>query len=115
MPPIVTPVNQVPPAIIVPRWFSNWLDPRAALLELARKPHGGPFERTAAIPRCIEHRVEELDSQRAYALALGYEDLNDHDELRHDPLLAGKSNLAGRLLSDLHSWESEMEPNTVTP
>ena len=27
-------------------------------------------------------------AQRLYALALGYEDLNDHDELRHDPLLA---------------------------
>ena len=49
--------------------------------------------------RRIEHRVEELVSQRVYALALGYEDLNDHDELRRDPLLAllvGKSDLAGQ-------------------
>jgi hypothetical protein len=36
----------------------------------------------------IEHTVEELVAQRVYALALGYEDLNDHDNLRHDPLLA---------------------------
>ena len=36
----------------------------------------------------IEHTVLKLLSQRVYALALGYEDLNDHDELRHDPLLA---------------------------
>lgn len=36
----------------------------------------------------IEHTVEELVSQRVYGLALGYEDLNDHDELRRDPLLA---------------------------
>ena len=36
----------------------------------------------------IEHRVEELVAQRVYGLALGYEDLNDHDELRRDPLLA---------------------------
>jgi len=36
----------------------------------------------------IEHRVEELIAQRVYALALGYEDLNDHDQLRADPLLA---------------------------
>jgi hypothetical protein len=36
----------------------------------------------------IEHSVEELIAQRVYALALGYEDLNDHDELRADPLLA---------------------------
>ena len=39
-------------------------------------------------PDLIEHSVLELISQRVYALALGYEDLNDHDELRHDPLLA---------------------------
>ncbi|WP_460853334.1 transposase, partial [Pseudomaricurvus hydrocarbonicus] len=31
-----------------------------------------------------EHSVEELLKQRVYALALGYEDLNDHKELRHD-------------------------------
>ena len=36
----------------------------------------------------IEHTVEELVAQRVYALALGYEDLNDHDQLRRDPLLA---------------------------
>jgi hypothetical protein len=36
----------------------------------------------------IEHTVEELVAQRVYGLALGYEDLNDHDELRRDPLLA---------------------------
>jgi hypothetical protein len=36
----------------------------------------------------IEHTVAELVAQRTYALALGYEDLNDHDTLRHDPLLA---------------------------
>jgi len=36
----------------------------------------------------IEHTVEELIGQRVYGLALGYEDLNDHDELRHDPMLA---------------------------
>jgi hypothetical protein len=35
----------------------------------------------------IEHRVEELVAQRVYGLALGDEDLNDHDELRSDPLL----------------------------
>ena len=35
----------------------------------------------------IEHGVEELVAQRVYGLALGYEDLNDHDELRRDPLL----------------------------
>ena len=35
-------------------------------------------------PRLLEHTVETLVGQRVFALALGYEDLNDHDELRHD-------------------------------
>src|SRR5512135_1200871 len=39
-------------------------------------------------PDLIEHSVEELLAQRVYGLVLGYEDLNDHDELRRDPLLA---------------------------
>jgi hypothetical protein len=46
----------------------------------------------------IEHRVEELVAQRVYGLALGYEDLNDHEELRRDPLLgvlAGKADPSG--------------------
>lgn len=36
----------------------------------------------------IEHTVEDLLAQRVYGLVLGYEDLLDHDDLRHDPLLA---------------------------
>jgi hypothetical protein len=36
----------------------------------------------------VEHRVGEMLAQRIFALALGYEDLNDHEQLRHDPLLA---------------------------
>lgn len=46
----------------------------------------------------IEHSVEELLGQRVLGQALGYEDLNDHDTLRDDPLLAlaaGKRDLAG--------------------
>lgn len=39
-------------------------------------------------PDLIEHTVPELLAQRVYGLALGYEDLNDHDQLRADPLLA---------------------------
>jgi len=39
-------------------------------------------------PARIEHTVKGLVAQRVYGLALGYEDLNDHDQLRHDPLLA---------------------------
>jgi hypothetical protein len=36
----------------------------------------------------VEHRVETMVMQRVVGIALGYEDLNDHDELRHDPVLA---------------------------
>jgi hypothetical protein len=36
----------------------------------------------------IEHRVETMMVQRVFGHALGYEDINDHDELRHDPAMA---------------------------
>jgi hypothetical protein len=39
-------------------------------------------------PELIEHTVAELVAQRIYGLALAYEDLNDHDDLRRDPLFA---------------------------
>lgn len=39
-------------------------------------------------PELIEHEVATLVGQRVFAIALGYEDLNDHDELRHDPVMA---------------------------
>src|SRR5438445_2366727 len=42
----------------------------------------------------IEHAVRTLIGQRVFGIALGYEDLNDHGELRHDPLMAV---LAGKL------------------
>jgi hypothetical protein len=62
-------------------------------------------------PLRIEHTVEQLVRQRVYALALGYEDLSDHDQLRRDPLLAALSGkveptqdrLAGK--STLNRWE----------
>ena len=38
-------------------------------------------------PEWVEHTVAEMVAQRVYGLALGYEDLNDHEELRRDPLL----------------------------
>jgi Transposase DDE domain group 1 len=49
-------------------------------------------------PERIEHSVEEMIKQRVYAMALGYEDLNDHDSLRHDVvmgLLCEKSDPSG--------------------
>ena len=52
--------------------------------------------RDARAPERVEHALPALLAQRIYGLALGYEDLNDHEELRHDPLLgvlAGKREL----------------------
>ena len=54
----------------------------------------GLFDRVAAgftdhrDPRLTEHSVRTLVAQRITGITLGYEDLNDHDDLRHDPLLA---------------------------
>src|SRR5215469_3739545 len=45
-------------------------------------------------PELIEHEVATLVGQRVFGIALGYEDLNDHDDLRHDPIMAV---LAGKL------------------
>jgi hypothetical protein len=45
-------------------------------------------------PDLVEHEVQTLVMQRVVAIALGYEDLNDHDQLRHEPVLA---TLAGKL------------------
>jgi hypothetical protein len=42
----------------------------------------------------IEHEIVTLVGQRVFGIALGYEDLNDHDDLRHDPMMAV---LAGKL------------------
>jgi hypothetical protein len=38
-------------------------------------------------PALVEHSLASLIGQRVFGLALGYEDLNDHDELRRDPVL----------------------------
>jgi hypothetical protein len=50
-------------------------------------------------PQRIEHSVESLIGQRVYGIALGYEDLNDHDSLRHDVvmgLLCEKNDPSGK-------------------
>jgi hypothetical protein len=46
------------------------------------------------IQKQVEHPVETMVAQRVFGIALGYEDLVDHDQLRHDPVLAL---LAGKL------------------
>jgi len=54
-------------------------------------------------PELIEHTVATLVGQRLFAIALGYEDLNDHDELRHDPVMAV---LAGKT----QAWREDCAP-----
>jgi hypothetical protein len=46
------------------------------------------------MPELVEHKVGAMVMQRVFGIALGYEDLTDHDELRHDPVLGV---LAGKL------------------
>lgn len=47
-------------------------------------------------PARVEHSVESMVAQRIYGLVQGYEDLNDHDQLRHDPM---KAVALGKLIS----------------
>ena len=47
-------------------------------------------------PQQVEHSIQEMLSQRIYGLAMGYEDINDHEQLRTDPvfgILAGREEL----------------------
>ena len=64
----------------------------------------------------IEHRVEEMVAQRVYGIAMGYEDLNDHEQLRHDPLLgvmAGRAEAGSALAGK--STLNRLELSTPTP
>ncbi|HUB14298.1 MAG TPA: IS1380 family transposase, partial [Acetobacteraceae bacterium] len=54
-------------------------------------------------PELVEHPVKTLVMQRVFGIALGYEDLNDHDDIRRDPVLAV---LAGKLEAE----RSDCEP-----
>ena len=68
-------------------------------------------------PALVEHRVEQMLAQRVYGVALGYEDLNDHEQLRHDPLqqvLAGKAEPGQEALAG-KSTLNRMELGDGTP
>jgi Transposase DDE domain group 1 len=52
-------------------------------------------------PELIEHGVRTLVGQRVFGIALGYEDLVDHDQLRHDPTMAV---LAGKRAARRKDW-----------
>ena len=67
-------------------------------------------------PARVQHSVAEMVSQRVYGLALGYEDLNDHEQLRQDPvlqLLAGKPELGEALAGK--STLNRLELSTGAP
>ena len=51
-------------------------------------------------PELIEHTVRTMIGQRVFGIALGYEDLNDHEQLRHDPVF-------GALLGKLEARRSD--------
>jgi len=59
-------------------------------IDLMRRLAGCFTDRRRA--ELIEHEVATLVGQRVIAIALGYEDLNDHDDLRHDPVMAVLAN-----------------------
>lgn len=61
-------------------------------------------------PDLVEHSVEDLVRQRVFGLALGYEDLNDHDELRTDPLLASVVGKADPTGSDRRQEQDRGKP-----
>jgi hypothetical protein len=64
-------------------------------------------------PVWIVHELRELLAQRIYGLALGYEDLNDHEELRRDPLLALLS--GKRALEEPLAGKSTLNRLELTP
>lgn len=67
-------------------------------------------------PARVQHPVEEMVAQRVYGLALGYEDLNDHEQLRQDPLLkllAGQSDVEAPLAGK--STLNRLELSTGSP
>jgi DDE family transposase len=75
-------------------------------------------------PDLIEHTLPELLKQRIFGLCLGYEDVNDHDHLRHDPLLAvlvgkkdpqGQDRLRGRDRGKALAGKSTLNRLELTP
>ena len=76
------------------RWRRHHVEWRCAAARCRRprdpvdRSAGQMLPRSAAAPDGITHTIAELLRQRIFALALGYEDLIDHDQLRHDPVLA---------------------------
>lgn len=75
-------------------------------------------------PDLVEHPLVDLLKQRVFGLCLGYEDLNDHDQLRHDPLLSvlvgkkdplGESRLRARDRGKALAGKSTLNRLELTP
>src|ERR1700692_4350141 len=56
----------------------------------------------------VEHSILEMLSQRVYGLALGYEDINDHEQLRKDPVFGGLA--GGEALDPPLAGNSTVDP-----
>ncbi len=88
------------------------------LLRQAERPTGLLKCLAACFTDCrradrFEHRLDKMLARRIYGLALGYEDLNDHGQLRHDPLLAvlsGKKKLGPALAGKSALNRGELPP-----
>ena len=61
-------------------------------------------------PQLVEHSVQEMVSQRVYGLALGYEDLNDHEQLRQGSVL-GSAGRQGGIEEEPLAGKSTLEPD----
>lgn len=102
---------------VVAEFDGGAITSNAGALLLGQLDHGlGLVRRLAGCftdrrdPRFVEHRLETLLGQRIFGLALGYEDLNDHDELRKDPAMAA---LAGKLSARREDCEALAGKSTL--
>ena len=85
--------EKLPPVVVNFRGWQVTSDAGLSLIaEIDRK-----LQITSRLAKCFQdyrnpkktlHPVESLLAQRIYGLIMGYEDLNDHEELRHDPMFA---------------------------
>jgi hypothetical protein len=68
-------------------------------------------------PDLIEHDVDTLVTQRVVGIALGYEDLSDHDELRHDSVMAvlGRQTSSPPVGLRAVGWQVHAEPAGTQP
>src|SRR5260370_22887967 len=110
---------------VVAQFAGDWLTTEGGSLLLRQADRKiGLLRRVAGCfsdyrqPERIEHRLEEMLAQRIYGLALGYEDLNDHEQLRQDPLLgvlAGEKGLGGPLAGNSTLHRLELPPLLSPP